>query len=187
VLVRLDDHVTGARAATDLVNTAPEVMVSTGDQLADPAALARFLAAHDVPSPAPPTERDVAAAQQLRRAVRALIDDPAGLPAGAGELAARAGVGPVLREFDGRWQWCALTRPGAGPADALALLTATGLLGALRALGPDRFRGCAAPDCAGAFVDTSRAGRRRYCDPDVCGNRVNVANHRARRRAGGPG
>jgi predicted RNA-binding Zn ribbon-like protein len=33
------------------------------------------------------------------------------------------------------------------------------------------------------FVDTSRAGRRRYCVPEVCGNRVNVANHRARRRA----
>ncbi|WP_244223342.1 CGNR zinc finger domain-containing protein [Amycolatopsis circi] len=40
---------------------------------------------------------------------------------------------------------------------------------------------CAAPDCDGVFVDTSRAGSR-YCMPDLCGNRVSVANHRARSR-----
>ncbi|MGW6399398.1 CGNR zinc finger domain-containing protein [Streptomyces sp. NPDC055134] len=37
------------------------------------------------------------------------------------------------------------------------------------------------------FVDTSKAGRRRYCTPEVCGNRRNVANYRARRLAGGEG
>ncbi|MFI9778449.1 CGNR zinc finger domain-containing protein [Streptomyces sp. NPDC051956] len=35
------------------------------------------------------------------------------------------------------------------------------------------------------FVDTSKAGRRRYCTPEVCGNRRNVANYRARRLASG--
>jgi predicted RNA-binding Zn ribbon-like protein len=182
VLVRIDDHAAGARVATDLVNTAPEVMVSTGDLIADPPALARFLAAHDVPAPVP-TRRDVDEVHALRAALRRLIDDP--LPdriaAGAGELAARNGVGPVLLGDGGQWRWCVRSRPGAGVADQLALLTAIGLLGVLRTLGPDRFRHCAAPDCSGGFVDTSRAGRRRYCDPDVCGNRVNVANHRARR------
>ncbi len=33
--VRLDDYRWGAGVATDLVNTAPEVMVSSGDALAD--------------------------------------------------------------------------------------------------------------------------------------------------------
>ncbi|MDJ1131700.1 CGNR zinc finger domain-containing protein [Streptomyces iconiensis] len=66
-------------------------------------------------------------------------------------------------------------------AGQFAALTATGLLGTLRTLGPTRFRPCASPDCEGAFIDTSRAGRRRYCTPDLCGNRLNVANHRARR------
>jgi predicted RNA-binding Zn ribbon-like protein len=33
------------------------------------------------------------------------------------------------------------------------------------------------------FIDTTRPGRRRYCMPGLCGNRINVANHRARRAA----
>lgn len=40
----------------------------------------------------------------------------------------------------------------------------------------------AAPHCHGAFVDTSRNGRRRYCEPTVCGNRINVASYCVLRR-----
>ncbi|MGW1681460.1 CGNR zinc finger domain-containing protein [Saccharopolyspora sp. NPDC002376] len=29
-------------------------------------------------------------------------------------------------------------------------------------MGHNRFRHCASPHCEGAFVDTSKAGRRRY-------------------------
>ncbi|MBO8186475.1 CGNR zinc finger domain-containing protein [Streptomyces sp. DW4-2] len=29
-------------------------------------------------------------------------------------------------------------------------------------------RGCGAPDCDGAFIGTSRAGRRRYCTCPIC-------------------
>ncbi|WP_333908532.1 CGNR zinc finger domain-containing protein [Solicola gregarius] len=39
--------------------------------------------------------------------------------------------------------------------------------------------GCQSPTCDGMFVDTSRAGRRRYCMPELCGNRANVVNVRA--------
>jgi hypothetical protein len=31
-----------------------------------------------------------------------------------------------------------------------------------------------------------QAGRRRYCMPEVCGNRLNVASHRALRQTGLP-
>ncbi|MGW3471407.1 CGNR zinc finger domain-containing protein [Saccharopolyspora sp. NPDC000995] len=31
----------------------------------------------------------------------------------------------------------------------------------------------------GTFIDTTRPGRRRYCMPGLCGNRINFANHRA--------
>jgi predicted RNA-binding Zn ribbon-like protein len=181
----LDDYRVGAAVATDLVNTAPEVMVSTGDLIPDAAALARFLADRDLhPAAGAPTADDVAAVHELRATVRALLENPD--PVRAAALTTAIGGLELHEDHEGRWQWLARTRPGASIADELALLTGAALLATLRALGPGRFRHCAAPTCDGMFVDTSRAGRRRYCVPEVCGNRVNVAAHRARRRAGTP-
>jgi predicted RNA-binding Zn ribbon-like protein len=185
VQILLDDYAAGAAVATDLVNTAPEVMTSTGEVLRDPAALRRFLVEHGLPD-ATPAAGDLRAVHDLRRTLRGLLEepDPAVTAARAGAIAAATGTGPTLHlDADGRWNWAVRPRPGAGPADRLALLTTTALLAVLRVLGPGRFRPCASPACAGMFIDTSRAGRRRYCVPEVCGNRVNVANHRARRRA----
>jgi predicted RNA-binding Zn ribbon-like protein len=185
VQIRLDAYAAGAAVATDLVNTGPEVMTSTGEALPGPAALRRFLAARHLP-PGDPTTHDVRAVHELRRTLRELFAEPdaAVTAERAGALAMATGTGPTLeQDDDGRWLWTVRPRPGTGPADALALLTATALLSVLRTLGPGRFRHCASPACAGMFVDTSRSGKRRYCVPEVCGNRVNVANHRARRRA----
>ncbi|MCU1662272.1 MAG: hypothetical protein JWR58_2337 [Pseudonocardia sp.] len=187
----LDDYVTGAAVATDLVNTAPEVMVSTGDALADPDALLAFLTEHDLHPDAlacgrPPSPADVTAVHAVRRTLRGVLETPdaAEAAARASALTVAVGAGPaLLQNAEGPWRWCVRSRDGAGLGDELALLTATGLLSVLRVLGHDRFRPCASPACTGMFVDTSRAGRRRYCAPEVCGNRINVANHRARRRA----
>jgi predicted RNA-binding Zn ribbon-like protein len=184
VQLLLDDYQVGAAVATDLVNTAPEVMVRTGDLLPDTAALARFLADRDLhPAAGEPTAADLEAVHALRRTLRTLLEAPDA--SRAATLTTAVGGLELTRDTDGRWQWQVRTRPGASLADELALLTGTALLAALRTLGPDRFRHCAAPTCDGMFVDTSRAGRRRYCVPEVCGNRVNVAAHRARRRAAG--
>ena len=179
----LDDYRVGAAVATDLVNSTPEVMVRTGDLLPDAAALARFLADRDLLPAADPTAADVGAVHALRRTLRGLLENPD--PADLAALTAATGGLDLVPDREGRWEWRVRSRPGASLAEELALLTGTALLSALRALGPDRFRHCAAPTCDGMFVDTSRAGRRRYCVPEVCGNRVNVANHRARRRAAG--
>jgi predicted RNA-binding Zn ribbon-like protein len=192
MLVRLDDYRWASAVATDLVNTAPEVMVSTGDGLGDPTALRRFLVEHDLQGSElerTPTAADLAAVHQLRRWLRELIEtrDECDAVARASSLAAQAGTGPVLERDDaGRWQWHVASRADADLTEELALLTATGLLGVVRVLGHDRFRSCALASCNGVFVDTSRAGRRRYCEPEVCGSRVNAANYRARRRTAEP-
>ncbi|WP_379867982.1 CGNR zinc finger domain-containing protein [Marinactinospora rubrisoli] len=175
--------------ATALVSTSPVVRRRTGEALPDPVALARFLAEHGVHPDAlaggrPPTGTDLDQTYALRREIRDILasgtEEEA--VAGANALVTRAGTGPVLApDADGGWRWCVTTAPGATLADELAVFTGTGLLGVLRALGHDRFRRCASPVCDGLFADTSRAGRRRYCMPERCGNRVNVANHRARR------
>ncbi len=48
----------------------------------------------------------------------------------------------------------------------------------------DRLRICANDDCRWAFEDTSRSGRRRWCDMTTCGNVAKARRHRARQRAG---
>ncbi|TDE42582.1 zf-CGNR multi-domain protein [Nonomuraea mesophila] len=169
--------------ATDLVNTSPEVR-SAGEMLPDPAALARFLADHDLHSGGrTPSHDDLGQVLALRQEVRAILEstDEDHVAEQAGALVGRAGIGPGLhRDADGRWQWHVVTAPEVSLADELAVLIGVGLLAVLRTLSHDRFRHCASPVCNGMFVDTSRAGRRRYCMPDLCGNRLNVANHRAR-------
>ena len=47
---------------------------------------------------------------------------------------------------------------------------------------PDRLRVCANPSCRWVFYDSSRTGRRRWCDMSTCGNRAKAARHRARKR-----
>jgi predicted RNA-binding Zn ribbon-like protein len=43
-----------------------------------------------------------------------------------------------------------------------------------------RLRQCAAHTCGTFFLDTSRAGNRKWCSSASCGNRVRVAAHRNR-------
>ncbi|GAA4033956.1 CGNR zinc finger domain-containing protein [Allokutzneria multivorans] len=186
--IPVDDYALGAAVATDLVTTSPTVRESTGEALPTPISLAVFLAGHglQLEAPLPPTKDDVFQVQLLRREVRGIVETETADQAVSGcrVLLRRAGLAPVLhRASDGKWQWHVPTAPGASLADELAAFISTALLGVVRALGHERFRACEAPGCRGVFVDTSRAGRRRYCMPELCGNRHNVAKHRARRQA----
>jgi predicted RNA-binding Zn ribbon-like protein len=45
-----------------------------------------------------------------------------------------------------------------------------------------RFRVCANDGCRWVFEDTSRGGRRRWCDMTSCGNRAKVRRFRSKRR-----
>ncbi|MFD0692124.1 CGNR zinc finger domain-containing protein [Actinomadura fibrosa] len=196
--IPLGEYAAGAAVGTDLVNTSPTVRSSTGEALTGPDALAAFLADRGVRPDALPEGRlpsadDLFEVQLLRREVRGILETETAdqAVAGAGVLIRRAGLAPVLRRDgsgdgggDGGWQWHVPTASGAPLAEELAALIGVGLLGVVRTLGHERFRGCAAPDCRGVFADTSRGGRRRYCTQGLCGNRLNVANHRARQRLG---
>lgn len=46
-----------------------------------------------------------------------------------------------------------------------------------------RVRQCAADDCSYLFVDTSRTGKRRWCDMATCGNRAKARRHSSRKRS----
>ncbi len=66
--------------------------------------------------------------------------------------------------------------------DALARL-AEPLVLELASGHPDRVRICANDTCRWVFYDTSRTGKRRWCDMASCGNRAKQARHRARHQA----
>ena len=46
----------------------------------------------------------------------------------------------------------------------------------------DRVRECDSETCNWLFIDRSRAGRRRWCDMKVCGNRAKARRHYRRRK-----
>jgi predicted RNA-binding Zn ribbon-like protein len=46
----------------------------------------------------------------------------------------------------------------------------------------DRLRVCHGPNCSWLFIDTSKAGRRRWCDMAVCGNAAKARRFQARAR-----
>ena len=179
------DYTFGASVATALVLTAPEVLVATGDALTDGESLHAFLTEHGiVPGDRPATGAVLDEVRALRTRVRDIVAAPneEAIVDGANQLLRVARTVPFLGRHDGAWTWHLETAPESTLADDLAVVIGTGLLGTVASLGPNRFRSCESPSCNGIFVDTSRAGRRRFCMPQVCGNRVNVANFRARRR-----
>ena len=98
------------------------------------------------------------------------------LNAALAQTAAYRQVVPVPGGFI--WRWL--------PVDSLESMTA-GFIGrmAVQAAGlltsPDlsRLKACATPDCDWLFVDTSKNGRRRWCQMNVCG-----AREKARRAVG---
>ncbi|WP_410652436.1 CGNR zinc finger domain-containing protein [Amycolatopsis sp. cmx-4-54] len=175
--VALDDYVWAAGVATDLVNTAPEVWHGE-DKLSDLASLVAFADMHSLPVHARPG--DLRAVHRLRVTVRDLVDHPDRARLITGATALTSSIGDVTL-LTGSARWAVSVRPGATVADSLALACGVGILGVVQSLGVERFRACGAPTCRGAFIDTTRPGRRRYCMPGLCGNRVNVANHRARK------
>ena len=67
--------------------------------------------------------------------------------------------------------------------EALARVIAP-LVEALAGGDTDRFRICANDECRWVFEDTSRAGRRRWCDMASCGNRAKVRRYRSRQKTG---
>jgi predicted RNA-binding Zn ribbon-like protein len=71
--------------------------------------------------------------------------------------------------------------------DAAALLALLAREAVLLLGGADRarIRQCEAEGCALLFLDMSRAGDRRWCSMQGCGNKAKVAEFRRRRRSGG--
>jgi predicted RNA-binding Zn ribbon-like protein len=153
--------------------------LQTGADLADWIAQARLL-----DSPPAVSQRDLAAAKQLREALFRLIralTERAPLPEADRLLVNRfaAAVPPALSvTADGR------VRRGGEVASALAVLARAGIELFDH---PDKHlvRWCADARCTRPFIDRSRGHRRRWCGMAGCGDRAKAAAYRQRQRRQG--
>ena len=170
----------------DLVNTAPSA--TSDERLPDLAALATFVAEHQVSEVGDLDEADLHAVQDLRAALGAVFDclDDASAAAAVNALVSGAGVTPRLTDHDGYSWHIHYFVPGASLAEHLTTDCGMALAHVVAAGERERLRRCAAPDCSQVLVDLSRNRSKRYCDARTCGNRLHVAAYRERQRAANP-
>ena len=176
----------GGRPCLDLTATVGQRWGPQVERLRTPQDLACwFVRAGLTEQPPEVSRQDLAHARTLREAIyRTITRRLAGTAAGPGELA-------IVNDWASRLPPRLWLEPGEdgrlrARRDAT---TASALLAALardavELLGDplaDRIRQCHADDCALLFLDTSRAGRRRWCSMATCGARAKMAAYRARR------
>jgi predicted RNA-binding Zn ribbon-like protein len=167
----------------DLVNSAPTRYDDT-EQLADVAALEKFVVTHEVSDVTGLTGDDVVQVRRLRPALAAVFD--AGHDRSAAEavnaLVAGASVRPRLTDHDGYAWHLHYVGPDSALSEHLAVDCGMALAQVVAAGERERLRRCDAPTCDRVLVDLSRNRSKRYCDARTCGNRLHVAAYRERRR-----
>ena len=85
-----------------------------------------------------------------------------------------------LRFDDG--QVIAEIRNDAADFDLIAAIIAYRMVEHILPLPKNRLRMCHGPNCSWLFIDSSKAGRRRWCDMAVCGNAAKSRRFYARSR-----
>jgi predicted RNA-binding Zn ribbon-like protein len=174
----------GVGLAVDLVNSFSPT--SGREDLTDVVVLDEFLLEHDYSYRRPSTEDDLEQVRVLRERLRAVFSahEAAVAVSILNALLAEAGALPQLTNHDEEPWHLHFTPPETPLAPRLAADAAMGLAVIIAEHGFERLQVCEGKDCLDVFVDISRNRSRRYCSPDVCGNRANVAAYRARQRAG---
>lgn len=166
--------------AEDLVNS---YSYSQGRDLLDRAALTGIAETRGWHGAAA-TGADVERTRSLRLQLREVFEAPEEQVAvdKANALVAQSGlVLQLVRHAGSPWHFHATSATGGLP-DWLAGVSGFALLSVIERGDGDRLHRCAGTDCHAVFVDVSRNKSRLYCSPAVCGNRANVAAHRARLR-----
>jgi predicted RNA-binding Zn ribbon-like protein len=169
----LDFAYTGPLGSSEVASDSPLEM------LASPADLTSWLA--DRQPSAEAGDRDLADAVTLRGAIGRLA-----LAASAGEAADSRDVDllnlyAATPDIPPRLAGGALQAGRTAPRAAQALSTiARDAVALFSGATAGTIRACDAADCDMVYLDTSRAGNRRWCSMQRCGNRHKVRAHRAR-------
>jgi predicted RNA-binding Zn ribbon-like protein len=164
-------------AAAALVNTEQ----SDGDELADVAALDRFIAHWGWTGSRRRDNNELDAVRALRPRLRALWHmDEDSVVAAVNAMLRETRALPQLVAHDGWSYHLHATPPDAPLADRMLVEAAMAVVDVVRSGELDRLRVCDAPDCDDVVIDLSKNHSRRYCTTS-CSNRVNMAAFRARR------
>ena len=184
--------------ALDFLHTLRRTRRGVVDLVRTPETLTAWLVTHAgeraasrLRDPVPPSEGRLLLdeAQRLRRDIGVLVSSYAG--SGALDDAAAYGVNRVLSAWPRSWML--MTEAGRVVVSERELAQG-GRLGALTGIAeaaarlvstfePARIRRCASDVCGAWFLDTSKAGRRRWCSMALCGNRAKASVHRSRLRS----
>jgi predicted RNA-binding Zn ribbon-like protein len=169
--------------AVDLVNTYNAFRQT--DELTDGEALESFLREHkrtDIRI----TDRDLDEVRELRGQLRTIFQthDQRGAAAAINSLLEESGALPRLTDHDGSEWHLHYTTPNVPLAQELTTVTGMGLAVLMSDKRWDRIHVCEGDRCLDVFVDHSKNRSRRFCSPEVCGNRASVAAYRQRARAG---
>ena len=153
------------------------------ERLRSPDDLARWLGAVGSACHGGASESHLASARRLREGIRELAD----------AVIAKRPLPFMALEVVNHWAGLPVATPQLTPAGTAVLRADDAVAAALSAIARDavqvlggrdrgRLKECAAPDCALLFVDDSRAGRRRWCSMEACGNRHKTRTYRRRRK-----
>jgi len=188
-------HVADLEATLYFMNTAAPPDGSRGDNLASPADVVAFLEARGLTHAGPLAAQAAAAGEAAwlarvtaaRDALRRVWDaqvqhhEPADADLDTVNAVLREAPRIELVAGDG---CCGLGHRHTADdpvGEALARLLEP-FVGAVAARTTARFRICANDECRWVFEDTSRGGRRRWCDMTSCGNVAKVRRYRAKQR-----
>ncbi len=165
------------RPSINLMNTSWREADGPVDWLQTDDGVGRFAAAHGFEVKTGQTSSVRATLIETRRLLVRLFD-----PAGdlASDRALQSEINRVLTaarvswrsDGDGRW----LQVSAQAPAEGLSVQAVVDALDLLEDK-PDRVRSCDHDLCTVWFVDTSKAGRRRWCSMERCGNRAKARRH----------
>lgn len=171
-----------AMTAVDLVNSYD---VMTGhDALESGDDLANLLAAHRWVVDRPVSSADLRRLKALRPRLRLVFgnDDVGKSVEHLNALLREFNAQPQLTNHDGDWHW----HYAPGQATLTERVATSCVFTLLTVIADDdvtRLRVCAAGGCANVFIDASRPGSRRFCDPKSCGNKTHVYAYRDRQRS----
>ena len=157
------------------------------EELDSPAALRDLLARLELPgADGPVTEADLAAAIEVREALRSILLTNNGVELRAralDELSRAADAGRLSIRFDSPAS-AELTALAPGPAGALGRLA--GIAYTAMADGSwKRLKACRRDVCHWIFYDRSRNGSSTWCAMSVCGNRTKTRAYRTRVKSSG--